>query len=73
MILLYTDYEINHFSYELAIKNDQRTMFQLYISFLKVNLFILYLFKNNNKEYNSYIIKLNLFLFFLAIFMFVKL
>ena len=70
--IIYTDYEINHFSYEVAIKNDQRTIFQLYFSFLKVNLFALYIFKNNNKEYNSYIIKINLFLFYIAIFLFVN-
>ena len=44
-------------------------MLQFYLSFLKLNIFIFYICKNNNKEYNSYIIKINLFLFFIAIFM----
>ena len=56
----YIDEEINGFSYNKAIKYDKRTYFQYYESLLRTqhNL-ISALFNNNN--YNSKIIKINLF------------
>jgi hypothetical protein len=58
----YTNYEINTISYEEALENDKRTYFQFYISLLKLKHILIFTF-NKNKDYNSYIIKLCLFLF----------
>ena len=66
--IYYLDYEINTISYEEAIKNDKRTFFQYYISLLKINHVLIFTF-NRQKDYNSYIIKLCLFFFSIALYL----
>ena len=61
----YSDSELNSLSYEEALKYDKRTFFQYYISLLKINHTILFSFYPN-KDYNSKIIKMFLFFFFLS-------
>ena len=58
----YIDYEINTFSYKEAVEKDKRAFFQLFISLIKTNHLLLFLFYPN-EDYNSEIIKLCLFLF----------
>ena len=59
-ILDYTDDEINDLPYDLALLNDKRTYCQYYISLLKTQHSLLCALFNNN-DYNSNIIKLDLF------------
>ena len=66
--LEYIDYEINNISYKEAIENDNRTYFQYYISLVKLNHILIFLF-NRKKDYNSYIIKIYLFSFSFALYM----
>ena len=59
-IMKYTEDEINDLSYELALQHDKRTYFEFYLSLLKtkhnfINAFIF------NGDYNSKIIKIDLF------------
>ena len=61
-IMDYTDEEINDLSYDLALLNDKRTFWQLYISLIKTNHEFIYAFFYN-KDYNSRIIKIDLFVF----------
>jgi len=61
-MLKYTDKEINSFKYEKAIKYDKRTYFQYYLSLLKTKHLFIFTFITIN-DYNSRIIKINLFLF----------
>ena len=55
------DYELNILKYEEALKKDKRTFFKYYFSLLKINHPLLFPFHSN--DYNSFIIKLYLFLF----------
>ena len=57
----YTDDEMNDLSYDLALQNDKRTYWQYYISLIKTKHEIIYAFFYN-KDYNSKIIKIDLFL-----------
>ena len=57
----YIDEEINRFSYDLALKIDKRTYCQYYISLLKTQHSLICAIFNNN-DYNSGIIKIDLFL-----------
>ena len=57
----YIDEEINGFSYNLSLKIDKRTYCQYYISLLKTQHILICALFNNN-DYNSVIIKFNLFL-----------
>ena len=59
-ILDYTDDEINDLPYDLALLNDKRTYCQYYISLIKTNHDIIFSFCYN-KDYNSRIIKIDLF------------
>ena len=60
------DYEINNFSYNEALAYDNRNYFQYYISLLKIkNIFI---FSFCLADYNSKMIKVNLFLFFISLY-----
>ena len=62
----YIDEEINGFSYNLSIKIDKRTYCQYYISLLKTqHSLICSIF--NNDDYNSGIVKIDLFVIGLAI------
>ena len=62
----YIDEEINGFSYSLALKYDKRTYCQYYISLLKTQHNLISALFNNN-DYNSKIIKINLFFIGFAI------
>ena len=59
-IMAYTNEEINSLSYNLAIENDKRTYSQYYISLLKTKHNLIFTFFNND-DYNSKIIKIDLF------------
>ena len=61
----YIDEEINDFSYDLAKKKDKRTYFQYYASLIKTQHILISLFNNN--DYNSGIIKIDLFFIGFAI------
>ena len=56
----YTDEEINMLPFEIAILYDKRNYCQYYISLLKTKHSFLFSFFNNN-DYNSKIIKIDLF------------
>ena len=57
----FIDEEINGFSYKIALRIDKRTYCQYYESFLKTQHNLIYAIFNNN-DYNSQIIKINLFI-----------
>ena len=61
-IMAYNDEELNNLSYELALKYDKRNFCQYYFSLLKTKHPIMFTFFNNS-DYNSKIIKIDLFLF----------
>ena len=61
-IMSFNDEELNELEYELALKSDTRTYCQYYISLLKTKHSLIFTFFNNN-DYNSKIIKIDLFLF----------
>ena len=65
-ITIYTDYELNDLEYEEAIKVDNRTYCQYYISLIRTKHLIVFSFFNNN-DYNSKIVKIYLFFFDFAI------
>ena len=60
--MAYNDEELNNLKYELALKFDKRTYCQYYISLLLTKHDIMFTFFNNS-DYNSKIIKIDLFLF----------
>ena len=60
-IMTYNDQEINNLPYKLAIKNDKRSYCQYYLSLLKIKHILIFSFYNNN-DYNSRIIKIDLFI-----------
>jgi len=62
----YYDYEINIIPYQEAIDIDKRTYFQYYKSLIKIKHIFIFSFNPNN-DYNLYIIKICLFLFYLTI------
>ena len=59
--MAYNEEEINNLSYKLALKYDKRTYFQYYISLIKTKHILFFSFYNNKNDYNSQIIKINLF------------
>ena len=61
-IMAFNEYEINQLSYKLAIKYDTRTYCEYYMSLLKTKHILIFSFCYNN-DYNSKIIKLDLFFF----------
>ena len=63
----FIEYEINNFSYEEAKLKDKRKFLNYYLSLLKEN-HILFFALKINLDYNSYIIKICLFLFSLSVF-----
>ena len=65
-IMKYIDEEINTLPYDLAIKKDKRSYCQYYISLLKTKHSLIFAFCNNN-DYNSKIIKIDLFFIGFAI------
>ena len=60
-ILKYNDSEKNNLEYDLAIKYDKRTFRQYYISLLKTKHPFIFSFFKCYKDYNSRIIKIDLF------------
>ena len=58
----YSEYELNHLSYNKALEIDKRSYFQYYISLLKTKHILFFTFLNNN-DYNSIIVKICIFLF----------
>ena len=63
----YTDYEINLLPYELALIHDKRTFCVYYISLIKIKHNLIFSFFNPN-DYNSQIIKIDLFFIGFAIY-----
>ena len=59
-IMKYTDEELNQLSYDLALKYDNRTYCQFYCSLIKTRHNLIFSFCYNN-DYNSRIIKIDLF------------
>ena len=59
-LLDYIDEEINELSYDLAKQYDKRNFCQYYISLIKTKHILIFALFNNN-DYNSKIIKINLF------------
>ena len=66
-IMIYNDEEKNNLSYELALKYDKRTYCEYYISLLKTKHILFFSFYYNN-DYNSKIIKIDLFFINFAIY-----
>ena len=62
----YMDYELNNISYNQALKVDDRTFLQYYLSLLKEKHIIFFTFIPK-KDYNSFIIKLCLFIFIIPL------
>jgi hypothetical protein len=67
LIMAYNNEELNKLSYNLALKYDKRTYCEYYISLLKSKHNFIFAFCNN-KDYNSKIMKINLFFFNLALY-----
>ena len=65
-IMAFNYYEMNDFSFKLALKYDHRTFCEYYLSLLKTKHILIVIFFNN-KDYNSRIIKLDLFFISFAI------
>ena len=59
-IMAYNDEELNQLSYNLALKNDNRTYCEYYNSLIKTKHNLIFSFCYNN-DYNSRIIKIDLF------------
>ena len=66
-IMKYNDQELNQLSYNLALKYDMRSYCEYYISLLKTKHNFFFSFCNND-DYNSKIIKINLFFISYAIY-----
>ena len=60
--ILLDDYELNHSEYEIALKKDKRSFWQIYWSILKRDQLILFGFASWN-DYNLYYVKIVRFLF----------
>jgi hypothetical protein len=67
-IMAYNDEEINNLSYKLALKFDKRTYCSYYLSLLKTKHILIFSFINKN-DYNSRIIKMDLFFISFSIYM----
>ena len=66
-IMVYNDEELNNLPYEEALKLDKRNYCEYYFSLLKTKHPLLFTFFNNT-DYNSTIIKINLFIFNFSLF-----
>ena len=60
-IMVYNDKEMNELTYEQALKYDKRNYIQYYCSLLKTKYILISTFYTSN-DYNSKIIKIDLFL-----------
>ena len=68
--IYYNDYEINILSFEKALEIDKRTYCEFYLSLIKTYHIVLFTFCSN-KDFNPRIIKLCLFFFIIALYMFI--
>ena len=68
----YNDTELNLLKYEQALLYDKRTFCQYYFSLLKKGQLLIFSFYFNSNDYNSQIIKIFLFFFFLSVHLFVN-
>ena len=59
-IMAFNDEELNNLPYSLALKFDKRSYFEYYLSLLKTNHSLIFSFFNN-RDYNSSIVKMDLF------------
>ena len=66
-IIIYNDSELNELNYKLALKYDKRNYWKYYFSLLKIKHALIFTFFSNN-DYNSKIIKIDLFFFNFALF-----
>ena len=66
----YNDYEMNSLSYKEAIEIDKRTSVQIYISLVRTKNILIFSFYPVKNDYNSRIIKICLFLFSFALYLF---
>ena len=64
--IAYNNFEMNNLVYEEALKYDKRNFFQYYLSLIKTKHILLFAF--HSSDYNSIIIKINLFFFSFALF-----
>ena len=64
-IMEYSEQELNHLEYKIALKHDKRTYCQFYLSLLRTQHNLIFTFYTN--DYNSKIIKINLFFLSLLI------
>ena len=64
-IISHNDEELNSLEYKKALIYDKRTCFQFYLSLLKSGHLLLFSFYCQNRDYNSQIIKIFLFVLFL--------
>ena len=60
-IMAYNDDEMNNLSYKLALEYDKRTYCEYYLSLIKTKHILIFSFYNNENDYNSQIIKMDLF------------
>ena len=67
IVLFFNDYELNSMSYNISLKYDKRTYFEYYFSLLRTKHLLIFSFCSK-KDYNSNIIKINLFFFSLALY-----
>ena len=70
-IMSYNGEELNDLDYELAIKYDKRKYCEYYLSLLKTKHIFIFTFFNNT-DYNSKIIKIDLFFFNFTLFFFIN-
>ena len=66
-ILEKNDQELNSLKYKEAITNDKRTYVQYYLSLLRASHLLIFSFYQNDRDYNSRIIKIFLFFFFFCV------
>ena len=69
--IIYNDYEMNSFSYEKAIKYDKRTFFKYYISLIRTKQLLIFPFCPM-EDYNSRIVKIDLFFLAFCIYSFIN-
>ena len=67
IIYEYNDYEINSLPYKEALEIDKRTCTEYYLSLIRIKQLIIFTFYTKT-DYNSRIIKINLFFFFLILY-----
>ena len=60
-IMAYNDEEMNNLAYKLALKFDKRSYCEYYLSLIKTKHILIFSFYNNMNNYNSQIIKIDLF------------